>query len=50
MDASVPPWIAGIDSDDRNVIEGCLRAAIDGPFFPNWECPTLFGLEREEVR
>jgi len=27
-----------------------LRAAVDGPFFPDWEFHTLFGLEREDVR
>ena len=50
MDASVPPWVVGIDADDRNVVKACLRAAVEGPFFPDWEFPTLFGLEREEVR
>jgi PAS domain-containing protein len=50
MDASAPPWVVGIDADDRNVVKACLRAAVDGPFFPDWEFPTLFGLEREEVR
>jgi hypothetical protein len=27
-----------------------LRAAVDGPFFPEWEFHTLFGLARSEVR
>jgi hypothetical protein len=27
-----------------------LRAASNGPFFPDWEFSTLFGLEREQVR
>ena len=26
-----------------------LRAAANGPFFPDWEFQTLFGLERSEV-
>lgn len=28
----------------------CLGAAVHGPFFPEWEFATLFGLERGEVR
>jgi hypothetical protein len=35
---------------ERDVIGACLRAAADGPFFPDAEFHTLFGLEREEVR
>ncbi|MGH8890205.1 MAG: hypothetical protein ACRDV3_10705 [Acidothermaceae bacterium] len=27
-----------------------LCAAVDGPFFPDWEFTTLFGSERDEVR
>ena len=27
----------------------CLTAAVRGPFFPDWEFQTLFGLEREDV-
>lgn len=26
-----------------------MRAAAEGPFFPEWEFRALFGLEREEV-
>ncbi|WP_426750708.1 hypothetical protein [Myxococcus sp. Y35] len=36
-------------TDDERVIQECLRAAVDGPFFPDWEFPVLFGLERAEV-
>ena len=36
--------------EDAAVIGQCLRAAADGPFFPDWEFPILFGFEREEVR
>jgi hypothetical protein len=31
------------------VIGECLRAAAYGPFFPDWEFWTLFGLTRDEV-
>ena len=26
-----------------------MHATVQGPFFPDWEFPTLFGLERDEV-
>jgi hypothetical protein len=35
---------------DDDVIHQCLRAAVDGPFFPDWEFQTLFGFERDEIR
>jgi hypothetical protein len=38
-----------ISDEDAKIIGQCLRAASDGPFFPDWEFHTLFGLEREEV-
>ncbi len=34
---------------DRDLVGKCLEAAVEGPFFPNEEFPTLFGLERSEV-
>lgn len=35
---------------DRQIIGECLTASADGPFFPDCEFQTLFGLEREQVR
>ena len=35
---------------DKVVVGEALRAAADGPFFPEWEFHTLFGLARSEVR
>lgn len=35
---------------DKAVVGQALRAAVDGPFFPEWEFHTLFGLARSEVR
>src|SRR5580700_10830682 len=35
---------------ESKVIGEILRAAADGPFFPDWEFHTLFGLSREQVR
>jgi hypothetical protein len=34
---------------DKAVVGQALRAAVDGPFFPEWEFHTLFGLARSEV-
>jgi len=34
---------------ERRVVFECLRAASGGPFFPDWEFHTLFGLHRHEV-
>jgi hypothetical protein len=33
----------------RKIIGQCLSAAAEGPFFPEWEFETLFGLTRSEV-
>lgn len=35
---------------ESRIVGEVLRAAADGPFFPDWEFQTLFGLERKEVR
>src|SRR5215472_14498052 len=35
---------------DKALVGQVLRAAVDGPFFPEWEFHTLFGLTRGEVR
>jgi len=40
----------GQEIDDQEIIGQCLWAAVDGPFFPDWEFHTLFGFERDEVR
>jgi hypothetical protein len=42
--------LAQLDERERQIIFECLRAAADGPFFPEWEFHTLFGLERKEVK
>lgn len=34
----------------REFIRRCLFEAADGPYFPDWEFQTLFGLERSQVR
>lgn len=34
---------------EREIVLRCVRAAAEGPFFPDWEFHTLFGLERAEI-
>jgi hypothetical protein len=41
--------LAQLSSQERELIKRCLRAAVEGPFFPNVEFHTLFGIERMEV-
>ncbi len=35
---------------ESEVIRAVLQAAVDGPFFPDWEFATLMGVERWETR
>jgi hypothetical protein len=35
---------------DKALVGQALRAAANGPFFPDWEFHTLFGLTRSQVR
>jgi hypothetical protein len=42
--------LAALTEREKEVVFECLRAASDGPFFPNWEFATLFGLERAQLR
>jgi hypothetical protein len=42
--------LANLDERERELVRECLRATVEGPFFPDWEFSTIFGLEREEVR
>jgi hypothetical protein len=39
-----------LEPDDIALIRRCLQAAAEGPFFPDWEFSTLFGLTREQVK
>ena len=36
--------------NEKNIVRECLKAALDGPFFPDWEFQSLFGIEREELK
>jgi hypothetical protein len=42
--------LGDLSPGERNIVLECLRAAVEGPFFPDWEFQTLFGLERKEVK
>jgi hypothetical protein len=42
--------LTNLDDREREVVRECLRAAVEGPFFPDWEFHTLFGLNRDEVK
>ena len=35
--------------DERRVVLECLRASAEGPFFPEWEFSTLFGIARPDL-
>jgi hypothetical protein len=39
-----------LTESDHLIISKCLKAAADGPFFPDWEFATLFGFSRDEFR
>ena len=42
--------LADLALNEQLIVRDCLRAAVEGPFFPDWEFHTLFGLTRDEVR
>src|SRR5260370_15536639 len=42
--------LASLSDKERDVVRQCLRAAVESPFFPDWEFHTIFGLERDEVK
>jgi len=39
-----------LNKKEKDIIKSCLKAALDGPFFPDWEFQTLFGLTKDELR
>ena len=38
-----------LDPDTLRITKACLRAAVEGPFFPDWEFQTLVGVDRDTV-
>jgi hypothetical protein len=41
--------LSGLTDREAEVVLRCLRAAVEGPFFPEWEFHVLIGLSRAEV-
>lgn len=41
--------LSNLTLTEQEVVRQCLHAAAKGPFFPNWEFQTLFGVSRETV-
>jgi hypothetical protein len=42
--------LSSLTAAEKQIVFECLVAASDGPFFPDWEFHTLFGLDRDRVR
>jgi hypothetical protein len=42
--------LQGLDDREKDIVRRALLAAADGPFFPDWEFRTLFGVDRAEIR
>ena len=49
LNMSTRDWRESLTDRDGEVLRACLRAAAEGPFFPDWEFRTLFGLDRDEL-
>jgi hypothetical protein len=43
------PMERDLANEDQEIIQRALVASVDGPFFPDGEFQTLFGLTRDEV-
>jgi hypothetical protein len=41
---------SSLSDTEKAIVGQALRAAADGPLFPDWEFQALFGLERTTVR
>jgi len=39
-----------LSAAERAVLDACFRETTEGPYFPDWEFPTLFGVTRDKVR
>lgn len=38
-----------LSKDEERIVLECLKATVEGPFFPDREFHTLFGMERNEI-
>jgi hypothetical protein len=41
--------IEHLTPSESRIVREVLRAAADGPLFPDWEFQALFGLERQDL-
>ena len=41
--------LADLTETELEIVYECLMAAAHGPFIPDWEFSTLFGVEQQEV-
>ena len=39
-----------LSAAERALLDACFRETTEGPYFPDWEFPTLFGATRDKVR
>jgi hypothetical protein len=39
-----------LTESEWDIILQCLKASVNGPFFPDWEFQTIFGLTRNEMQ
>ncbi len=42
-------WRSAMSPEDLATLGRCLWAAVEGPFFEEWEFQTLIGVERQEL-
>ncbi|NET09140.1 MAG: hypothetical protein F6K16_31445 [Symploca sp. SIO2B6] len=38
-----------LKDEEQNIIFECVKAAVEGPFFPDWEFHALFRFYRNEI-
>jgi hypothetical protein len=41
---------SSLTHDEQALVRRCIVAAVDGPFFPDWELQTLFGVNRSQAQ
>lgn len=42
-------FLNGLTAEERDIVRRSLTAAVEGPYFPDWEFQTLFGVTRAGV-
>ena len=42
--------IADLGSEDAELLREAFNAAVEGPFFPDWEFEAIMGFERTDLR